>query len=166
MTHAASATAYIGLGSNLDDPRGQIVRAFDDLDALPHSYLLARSSLYRSDPLGPADQPTYVNAVVALFTHLEPQALLRAMQGIEQAHRRVRGEHWGPRTLDLDLLLYGDRTIDAPELTVPHRHIAERSFVLVPLQEIAPHLTLPGHGALNTLVRGLEDQLGLQRLVD
>jgi len=146
--------SYIALGSNLDDPLAQVRQAMDELAHLRDSRLHAASSLYRSAPMGPADQPDYINAVVALETRLSPHALLDALQAIEQVHGRVReGERWGPRSLDLDVLLYGKETINDQRLTVPHPGIAERAFVLYPLQEIvAPDFTIPGHGSLQELL--------------
>ncbi len=136
--------AYIGLGSNLDDPQGQLRRAVEALRSLPESRLTAVSPFYRSRPMGPADQPDYVNAVAMLDTCLEPLALLDALQAIEQQQGRVRtGARWGPRTLDLDLLLYGTERIDHPRLSVPHPGMRERSFVLRPLADLAPELVLP-----------------------
>lgn len=136
--------AYIGLGSNLGDPAGQLRSALRALAALPETRLAARSSLYRSAPLGPVDQPDYVNGVAALETFLTPLALLERLNAIEAAQGRVRdGQRWGPRTLDLDLLLYGDERIDSPRLSLPHPGLGQRDFVLVPLYEIAPDLTLP-----------------------
>ena len=135
---------YIGLGSNLAGPQEQIRRALDALGRVPDSRLVGGSALYRSAPMGPADQPDYVNAVAAFDTGLEPEALLDALQAIEADHDRRRdGQRWGPRTLDLDLLLYGDRTIASPRLSVPHPGVAKRAFVLVPLCELAPELALP-----------------------
>lgn len=161
-----SELAFIGLGSNLADPRVQVRRALDELAALPDSRLASASSLYRSPPMGPRNQPDYINAVARLDTGLEPEALLDALQAIEAAHRRVRsGERWGPRTLDLDLLLYGERRIDSPRLSVPHPGLPERSFVLYPLAEIAPELMIPGLGALATLLADCGRD-GLQRLED
>ena len=154
---------YIGLGSNLEQPREQITRAFDELAALPHTSLTARSHLYGSAPLGPQDQPDYVNAVACLHTGLAPLELLDALQAIEQSHRRVRERHWGPRTLDLDILLYADQSIDLPRLQLPHPHMHERSFVLQPLSEIAPNLQVPGRGAVADLARAC-DSLGIVRL--
>ncbi len=148
--------AYIGLGSNLADPQAQLQRAITELAQLPQSQLLAQSSLYRSAPMGPQDQPDYLNAVVALETALPPLALLAELQTVEAAHQRVRGERWGPRTLDLDLLLYADRTIDLPALTVPHPGLYERNFVLYPLAEIAPGLEIPGLGVLGELLARCE----------
>lgn len=141
---------YIGLGSNLDDPLRQVQDALQELDGIANTRVLARSSLYRSDPVGPPGQPDYVNAVAALETDLEPEALLDALQAIEQAHQRVRKIHWGPRTLDLDILLFGDRVIASERLTVPHAWMLERNFVLWPLAEIAPDLQLPDGSALSS----------------
>jgi len=140
--------AYIGLGSNLDNPRQQVNDALQELTTLAQTQLLCHSSLYRSDPVGPPGQPDYINAVALLETALEPEALLDALQGIEQAHQRVRKLHWGPRTLDLDILLYDDRIIDSERLIIPHAWMLERSFVLWPLAEIAPDLVLPDGSAL------------------
>ena len=147
--------AYIGLGSNMEDPRGQVQTAMDELDALPQSRLTGRSSLYRSAPLGPQDQPDFINAVAKLETRLEPADLLARIQGIEQRHGRRRDRRWGPRTLDLDLLLYGDMTIDQPGLTVPHPGIAARNFVLRPLIEIDPAVVIPGRGLARDLLASL-----------
>lgn len=157
---------FIGLGSNLADPRAQLRRALDELAALPDSSLDATSSLYLSRPMGPQDQPDYINAVASLATGLEPEALLDALQAIEAAHRRVRsGERWGPRTLDLDVLLYGGQILETPRLTVPHPGLPERAFVLYPLAEIAPDLTVPGCGLLADLLARCPAD-GLQRLED
>lgn len=152
-----SVTAYIGLGSNLDSPAAQVATAIDALAALPDCTLRAVSSFYSNPPMGPQDQPDYVNAVVALDTRLAPRALLDAMQGIERAQGRDRsGQRWGPRTIDLDLLLYGDSTIAEDHLTVPHPGMAERAFVLVPLAEIAPQVSIPGQGSLTSLLAGID----------
>ncbi|HEB92318.1 MAG TPA: 2-amino-4-hydroxy-6-hydroxymethyldihydropteridine diphosphokinase [Gammaproteobacteria bacterium] len=156
MSESLVVTAYIGLGSNLADPQARLRCAFTELAQLPQSQLLAQSSLYRSAPLGPQDQPDYLNAVAALETALSPLALLAGLQAVETAQQRVRGERWGPRTLDLDLLLYADRTIDLPTLTVPHRGLYERNFVLYPLAEIAPGLVIPGVGVLDELLARCE----------
>jgi len=136
------ALAYIGLGSNLEDPLAQVTGAFVELAELPLTSLIARSSLYSSHAVGP-EQPDYINAVALLDTQLAPLALLDALQAIEQAHRRVRIQHWGPRTLDLDLLLYGDQIIEEERLNVPHPYLTQRSFVLYPLADITPNLHLP-----------------------
>jgi len=130
---------YIGLGSNLAEPREQLRGALKAFTAIPSSQLIAVSSLYISDPLGPPDQPRYNNAVAALDTSLPPLELLDALQAIEQAHGRERkAERWAPRTLDLDILLYGERLLDEPRLRVPHYHLHARAFVLYPLAEVAP----------------------------
>ncbi len=144
--------AYIGLGSNLQAPRRQLERALEALAALPRSQVLKASRFYRSPPLGPADQPDYLNAVALLETELAPLALLDRLQALENAQGRVRTRRWGPRTLDLDLLLYDRRRIDHPRLQVPHPGIAERDFVLKPLAEIAPGLEVPGLGRVAVLL--------------
>jgi len=149
-----SVTAYIGLGSNLDDPKHHIRGAMEALARLPNTTLIRPSSLYRSAPMGPQDQPEYVNAVAALQTSLSPWELMAALQAIERQHGRVRGAvKWGPRTLDLDLLLYGDMKIHETALTVPHPGLPERPFVLYPLAEIAPGLEIPGKGSLEALLQ-------------
>lgn len=135
--------AWIGLGSNLDDPAGQVERAIDDLRAASDIEVLAVSALYRTAPVGgPPDQPMFCNAAAALVTRLAPYALLAVLQAIEAARGRVRDVRWGPRTLDLDILAYDDHRFDTPELTLPHPRAHERGFVLVPLADIAPALTL------------------------
>lgn len=129
--------AYIGLGSNLENPVAQVNQALDELGSLPLSTQVARSSLYATPPVGPQDQPDFINAVAVIKTALSPLALLDQLQALEQRHRRQRLLHWGPRTLDLDLLLYGQQTIERPRLKVPHPYMHERAFVLVPLAEVA-----------------------------
>ncbi|MGE6608407.1 2-amino-4-hydroxy-6-hydroxymethyldihydropteridine diphosphokinase [Halomonas sp. NPDC076908] len=133
---------YIGLGSNLASPLEQVRQALVELAMLPLSRLVATSSLYVSRPVGPQDQPDFINAVAALETRLSPLALLDQLQALEQQHRRQRQRHWGPRTLDLDLLLYGNSQISTPRLNVPHPQMTARAFVLAPLAEIAPSLNL------------------------
>ncbi|HWV11155.1 MAG TPA: 2-amino-4-hydroxy-6-hydroxymethyldihydropteridine diphosphokinase, partial [Pseudomonas sp.] len=134
------------------------------LAALPQTRLAATSSFYASDPLGPADQPRYVNAVAALDTTLEPLTLLDALQTIEQNQGRVRkAERWGPRTLDLDILLFGERLLDEPRLQVPHYHMHARAFVLYPLAELAPDLQLPDGRPLSALLAQCPFE-GLERL--
>ncbi|BAO44188.1 2-amino-4-hydroxy-6-hydroxymethyldihydropteridine diphosphokinase [Thiolapillus brandeum] len=150
--------AYIGLGSNLDHPRQQVLRAMDELDALPQSRLGRVSSLYISPPMGPQDQPDYVNAAAQLHTELPPLELLDALQAIEKAHHRVRAERWGARTLDLDLLLYGDETMDSERLTIPHPGMAQRRFVLQPLAEIDAYLQVPGLGTVQALLEACPQQ--------
>jgi 2-amino-4-hydroxy-6-hydroxymethyldihydropteridine diphosphokinase len=155
--------AYIGLGSNLEDPEAQVTRALAELDGLAQTRVSARSSLYRTPPMGPPGQPDYINAAAALETALRPHALLDALQALEQQHARVRREHWGPRTLDLDILLYDACEIADERLTVPHAGIGERAFVLLPLAEIAPSLEIPGRGPLVGLL-GRVDTHGISRL--
>jgi 2-amino-4-hydroxy-6-hydroxymethyldihydropteridine diphosphokinase len=147
--------AYIGLGSNLNDPVGQVRRALGGIAELPESRLAAASRLYRSPPMGPVDQPDFINAVAALETQLAPADLLHALQGIEQAFGRVRLRRWGERIIDLDLLLYDNLRLDAPELVLPHPGMGERAFVLRPLADIAPELIIPGLGPLATLLAEL-----------
>ncbi|MGE0486619.1 MAG: 2-amino-4-hydroxy-6-hydroxymethyldihydropteridine diphosphokinase [Gammaproteobacteria bacterium] len=148
---------YIGLGSNLDDPAGHVRQAFVALDELPDTRLVGRSRLYRNPPMGPQDQPDYVNAVCALDTTLAAAVLLEALHSVERAQGRVRdGRRWGPRTLDLDLLVYGKLEIARPGLHVPHPGIAERAFVLVPLAEIAPALDIPGLGPVTALLDAID----------
>lgn len=153
MNITSPRPAYIGLGSNLDDPAAQIRKALGALECLPGTRCVAASRLYRNPPMGPQDQPDYVNAVAALETNLNADELLAALQGIERAQGRVRAaQRWGPRRIDLDLLVYGTARIARPGLHVPHPGIAERAFVLVPLAEIAPTLHVPGFGALQDLL--------------
>jgi len=140
--------AYIGLGSNLDDPPAQIRRAFELLETIPGTQVTSRSSLYVSAPFGSVEQPDFINAVAELSTYLDAPALLLQLQKIEQSQGRIRGRRWGPRVLDLDLLVYGDEEIDSPQLSVPHPGIAKRNFVLLPLREIAPELEIPRLGRI------------------
>ena len=139
--------AYVGIGSNLENPRLQVLGAFDELARLPETRVAARSSLYRTAPIGYAAQPDFVNAVAALDTELPAATLLRELQTVEARHGRTRSFPNAPRTLDLDLLLYGDARIDEPGLYVPHPRMHERAFVLAPLLEIAPNANIPGVGA-------------------
>ena len=138
-----SNTAYIGLGSNLDNPLGQVQQAVEEIAQLPETRLLASSRWYRSDAIGPAGQPDYINGAVQIETALTPETLLQQLQNIENAHGRKRTVRWGARTLDLDILLFGDREIDTKTLTIPHRELAHRNFVLYPLADLNPALTLP-----------------------
>lgn len=157
----AEVLAYIGLGSNLHDPKRQVLSAREALAAQPAIREVAFSSLYRSAPMGPKDQPDYINAVMALSTTLDALALLDRLQAIENQHGRERLERWGARTLDLDLLVYGEAILSHPRLSVPHVGIEHREFVLYPLAEIAPDLVVPGLGPVQQLVsicprKGLE----------
>ncbi|BBL77006.1 2-amino-4-hydroxy-6-hydroxymethyldihydropteridine diphosphokinase [Methylomagnum ishizawai] len=147
--------AYIGFGGNLGDPVERLRAARREVAAIPGVRETAFSSLYQSAPMGPQDQPEYVNAVMAITTSLAPLELLRELQAVEARFGRVRGvgERWGPRTLDLDLLLYGQQALACDRLAVPHPGLAEREFVLYPLLEIAPGLEIPGLGPLSELAR-------------
>lgn len=159
-----SERVYIGLGSNLAEPRQQLEAALKALAQVPATKVAAVSPLYASDPLGPPDQPRYVNAVAALDTDLEPLALLDALQAIELEQGRVRkDERWGPRTLDLDILLFGERVIDEPRLSVPHYHMHARAFVLYPMADLAPHLRFPDGRSLPELLAACPFS-GLERL--
>lgn len=144
--------AYLGLGSNLEDPVRQVKRALGRLMQLPSTQHLSASRLYRSPPLGPQDQPDYINAVARVDTTLAPLELLHALQAIEREFGRVRLRPWGERIIDLDLLLYGDTVLATPELTLPHPGIAARAFVLRPLAELAPQLDIPTLGPLPALL--------------
>jgi 2-amino-4-hydroxy-6-hydroxymethyldihydropteridine diphosphokinase len=139
--------AYIGVGSNLDDPRAQVLGAFAKLSALPLTRVILTSPIYLSRPFGPVKQPDFANAVVGLLTKLEPRALLAHLRALETAQGRpAQHERWGPRIIDLDVLVYGRERLTDPELTVPHPGIVERNFVLYPLADIAPDLDIPGLG--------------------
>ena len=155
---------YIGLGANLEQPVAQLQQAVQALKQLAHSSLVAVSGFYGSKPMGPQDQPDYVNAVAAIDTTLTAEQLLDALQQIEQQQGRKRkAERWGPRTLDLDILLYGNQVIATERLTVPHYGLRVREFVLYPLYEIAPQLNLPDGTVLSSLLAQVS-QNGLQKL--
>ena len=154
--------AFIGLGANLGDPRAALDAAFVALARLPDTTLRAASSLYRSAPID-SSGPDYLNAVVQLDTRLAPEALLGELQRIERVHGRERPYRNAPRTLDLDLLLYGDDCVDSKALTVPHPRLHERAFALLPLAELAPHLMIPGHGAIGGLLPAVAAQ-GIARV--
>jgi 2-amino-4-hydroxy-6-hydroxymethyldihydropteridine diphosphokinase len=155
--------AYVALGSNLCDPRRQLLDAMDALSNLPDTRLLQRSRLYRTPPWGVLEQPPFINAAVELDTALSPHALLDAMLAIEQRAGRVRAERNGPRTLDLDLLHVDGVQLDDPQLTLPHPRMAERAFVLLPLHDIAPTLRLPGQATVAELLARL-DLAGCERV--
>lgn len=157
--------AAIGIGSNLDDPVARVRHALTTLAALPRSRLMRVSGLYRNPPMGPADQPDYVNAVAVLLTQWSARSLLDRLQALEQAQGRVRAgaARWGPRRIDLDILTYGLRQIDAPGLVVPHPGISVRNFVLFPLLEICPHWSIPGLGTVHRLAASL-DAAGLEKI--
>src|SRR5262249_50135043 len=141
--------AFVGLGANLGEPEGQVRQALGALDAIPHTRVVKASSLYRSAPQGYAAQPEFVNAVAQLETGLPAERLLDELQAIEARHGRQRSFANAPRTLDLDLLLFGNAVIEAEKLQVPHPRMHERAFVLMPLVEIAPQIRIPGKGVAN-----------------
>jgi 2-amino-4-hydroxy-6-hydroxymethyldihydropteridine diphosphokinase len=150
--------ACVGLGANLGDPQDQIRAALAALGGIPKTQLLKHSSLYRSAPVGNTNQPEFVNAVALIETALAPRALLVALLEIEQRHGRTRSTANAPRTLDLDLLLYGELIIDEPGLAVPHPRMHSRAFVLAPLAEIAPDIEIPGQGAIGPLLAACAGQ--------
>ncbi len=158
-------TVFVGLGGNLNDPRDQVLRAFKALDKLPHTRLLARSSLYRSAPVGYLNQPDFINAVAMLETELTPRELLDALLVLERANGRTREFLNSPRTLDLDLLLYDDLHHHEHGLTVPHPQMHKRAFVLLPLLEIAPGCIIPGVGSAAVAMQQCGDQK-LERVAD
>ena len=151
-------TAFVGIGSNLGEPESQIAAALEQLAAEDGIELVAVSTLRETEPVGYLDQPSFLNGAAQLETALPPRELLERLLEIESRLGRVRGEgpRFGPRTIDLDLLLYGDETIDEPGLTVPHPRLAERRFALEPLAELAPGLEIPGLGPVQTLLTELE----------
>jgi len=147
---------YIAIGSNLQHPKQQAIRAIEALHSIEKSQFICASSLYGSTPMGPSDQPDYINAVAKISTQLNPIELLNATQGIELAQGRVRkAERWGPRSLDLDILLYGDKIINNARLTIPHYGMKEREFVIYPLLQIAPDLKMPDGTSIQELANGL-----------
>lgn len=158
-------TAFIALGSNLDDPAAHILRAMQALAAMPGTHLVRRSSLYRNPPAGYLAQPEFINAVAEIETRLAPRDLLEQLLAIERVHGRMRDFPNGPRTLDLDILLYGERTVREPGLTIPHPRMLERAFVLVPLAEIAPDAVVPDGGRIADLVRHV-DVSGMIKIPD
>ena len=166
ITHRASPIiAFIALGSNLDDPAAHVARGVDDLGSMPGTAVKRVSSLYCSAPVGFRDQPDFINAVAQVATRLGPRPLLDALLEIERRHGRARGTPNGPRTLDLDLVLYGDRVLHEPGLTVPHPRMHERAFVVVPLAEIAPRRIVPGRGTVTRLLAQI-DAASVTRLAD
>jgi len=150
--------AYIGLGSNLEEPRRQLQEAITALGGLPETRLVKSSSYYRTAPVGNPDQPDFLNAVAAVETRLAPGVLLEGLLGIERRQGRERPFPNAPRTLDLDLLLFGEEEIRKPGLSVPHPRMHQRAFVLRPLLEIAPDIVIPGRGAAQLLLAGALDQ--------
>ena len=150
-------TAYIGLGSNLADPLEQLRSAMRVIVSMPSTRVVRHSHFYRTPPWGKTDQPEFINAVAAIETELTARALLEELLAIERRAGRQRvGERWGPRVLDLDILLYGQEIIDEPALHIPHPHIRNRAFVIVPLAEIAPNLEIPTLGRIADLIRHVD----------
>jgi 2-amino-4-hydroxy-6-hydroxymethyldihydropteridine diphosphokinase len=162
---AQPTRAYIGLGSNLLDPLGQVTDALDDIANLDDTELLRVSSWYRSTALGPGPQPDYINGVALVTTAQSPLQLLHSLQAIENRHGRERTVRWGARTLDLDILLYGNLQLNSTELTIPHPQMTLRNFVLLPLAEIAPALALPNGQLLTDLLANLSAE-GIVRVAE
>lgn len=156
--------AFVGIGSNLQDPLQQVHIATASLRQLPQSTVERVSSCYHSPPLGPPDQPYFINRVVSLDTALSPEALLDHLQALEQQQGRVRSVHWGPRTIDLDILLYGERVITTERLTIPHAGLTQRAFFFYPLAEIAPELILPSGESVAALKAA--DQKFVTKMID
>ena len=145
--------AYVGIGGNLDSPRERVPEAIERMKALDATRIELRSHLYLTRPMGPQDQPNFVNAAVGLLTQLEPRDLLSGLLGIERSMGRERLERWGPRIIDLDLLWMVDLSVDEPGLTLPHPGVSRRNFVLYPLADIAPTIKIPGFGRVLDLKR-------------
>lgn len=150
--------AFIALGGNVGDVENTLIEAIFAIDGLPQTSVRAQSGFYRTRAWGRTDQPDFINAVAEVSTWLAPRILLDKLLEIEERHGRVRseGEKWGPRELDLDLLLYGDESLDEPGLHLPHPRLHERAFVLVPLAEIAPMLLIPGRGSVTDLLAAVD----------
>ena len=164
ITHYSSPiTAFVALGSNLGDPPRQVRLALGEIAAIPQLRLVRGSSLYRSPPEGKLDQPDFVNAVARIETRIAPLELLDQLLMIERAHGRARDYPNAPRTLDLDILLFGGLVLNEPRLTIPHPRMLGRAFVLVPLAEIAPEAVVPGHGRIGDLARKV-DASGMVKL--
>jgi 2-amino-4-hydroxy-6-hydroxymethyldihydropteridine diphosphokinase len=160
--HVSAATvavvrAYVGLGANLGDREESIRRAVTLLGEADGVEVVSVSTLRETEPWGPVEQPPYLNGAVALETELGPRALLELLLDVERRLGRVRGERWGPRTIDLDLLLHGDSAVDEPGLTLPHPRLHERRFALEPLAELAPDAVVPGDGTVSELLAAFDD---------
>jgi 2-amino-4-hydroxy-6-hydroxymethyldihydropteridine diphosphokinase len=149
---------FIGLGGNIGDPVAQVLRAAQEIAALPHASREAMSALYRTAPVGHLEQPPFINAVLAVQTEMSPRELMRLLRQIETRAGRVRGIPNGPRTLDLDILMYGDLVLSEPDLVIPHPRMHDRAFVLLPLAEIAPALLIPERGYVRSLIQVLADK--------
>ena len=165
IAHSAPCRAYIALGSNLHEPKTQVLQAFQDIGLLPQTRLVTRSSLYLSAPVGYMDQPAFINAVAEIETSLAPHALLNALLELEHKRGRVREVLNGPRTLDLDVLLYDELQCHEHGLTLPHPRMYERAFVLKPLLEIAPACHIPGQGIAGLLLENCANQI-IERVAD
>ncbi|HET9403485.1 MAG TPA: 2-amino-4-hydroxy-6-hydroxymethyldihydropteridine diphosphokinase [Burkholderiales bacterium] len=163
--HPSLVTAFVALGGNIGDPPAQIRSALRALAKLRETRLVRRSSLYRNPPVGHLDQPEFVNAVAQIETRIGPRELLGHLLEIERKHGRERGYPNAPRTLDLDILLYGGQVVHEPGLVIPHPRMPERAFVLVPLAEIAPDIEVPGRGRVAGLLRNV-DASGMIRLTE
>lgn len=164
-TAVKNHSAYIALGSNLEEPLHQVERAISELEAIANSKLVKRSHWYRSKAIGPGDQPDYINGVALLQTQLDGHSLLEELLSIEQKHNRIRHTRWGPRTLDLDLLLLDNQIIQTDSLTVPHPRMKERNFVLYPLADLNPDLVLPCGKSINSLLAATS-AAGLKKVID
>lgn len=165
MPPASLSLAYIGLGSNLNDPESQVRGTLEAFSRCKSIRLIRTSAMYRNPPMGPADQPDFINAVALIETKLSPRALLDTLLRMESERGRIRepGNHWGPRAIDLDILLYDDRKIDQPDLKIPHPGISKRNFVLFPLLEVEPDLWIPGLGKIKDIAAG-HDSTALIRI--
>lgn len=152
---------FLGLGSNIDDRLDRLQEAVDALDQHPKIRVDAVSSVYETEPVGGPEQGPYLNLVVRAATLLSPRALLRVTQDVEQRLGRVRTQRWGPRTIDVDILLYGNRTVRRRELAIPHPRLTQRPFALVPLMEVAPRMTLPDGRSIASVVAGLAPITGV-----
>ncbi|HKB84085.1 MAG TPA: 2-amino-4-hydroxy-6-hydroxymethyldihydropteridine diphosphokinase [Burkholderiales bacterium] len=165
IARMAMVEAFVGLGANLENPLHQVRQAISELDAIDRTRMVAVSSLYRSAPVGYADQPDFINAVAKVQTGLSPRELLDALHAVENRHGRRRSVRNAPRTLDLDLLLYAKLAVCEEGLTLPHPRMHERAFVLLPLAEIAPDAHLPGYAPLSQLLAQV-DRSGVEKLGD
>jgi 2-amino-4-hydroxy-6-hydroxymethyldihydropteridine diphosphokinase len=153
-----SVLAYIAIGSNLLNPLDQVITAFDEIGSMPKSKLIKKSSCYSSLPSGYKDQPNFINAVVLIETELSPHELLSELQAIEHLHKRERSFPNAPRTLDLDILLFGNITLNSAKLTIPHPRMHERAFVIFPLQEIDRNITIPSIGDIAKIAKGFDPE--------
>jgi 2-amino-4-hydroxy-6-hydroxymethyldihydropteridine diphosphokinase len=157
--------AYLGIGSNLDNPVQQCRDALREISSLKNVQVLRRSSLYRTQPVGNTSQDWFVNGVLEVRTTFTAQQLIKALQWVEQTLGRVRAEKWGPRTIDIDILLYGQEIIGTGDLAIPHTEMHKRRFVLVPMNEIAPYVIHPSYGiSMKGLLERLEDDLAVERI--